>query len=90
MAKHINIRVAGRVQGVYFRASAKDQASSLRLKGFVRNEPDGNVYIEAEGDDLVLDKFVAWCKVGPPGADVADVHVTAGDLVGFERFEITR
>ncbi|HNU41845.1 MAG TPA: acylphosphatase, partial [Cyclobacteriaceae bacterium] len=45
---HINILVTGTVQGVYYRASTKQKADELGIKGFVRNQPDGSVYIEAE------------------------------------------
>ena len=51
MKKSVIIVVRGRVQGVFFRASAAEKAAELRLAGFVRNEPDGSVYMEAEGDE---------------------------------------
>jgi acylphosphatase len=73
MIKRIQIRINGRVQGVYYRKSAQQKARELSLKGFVRNEPDGSVYIEAEGDEEKLKKLVAWCNDGPPLAMVADV-----------------
>jgi acylphosphatase len=63
--KHFNIHVSGKVQGVFFRASAKEQADKTNIKGFVRNEPSGDVYIEAEGDDNELKSFLQWCKHGP-------------------------
>lgn len=88
--KHVNIRVTGRVQGVYFRASAREVAINLKLRGFVRNEPDGTVYIEAEGDDQALEKFVAWCKQGPPNAIVRNVEVHEGPLQHMGAFEIRR
>jgi len=50
MKKHVNITVKGRVQGVGFRYSAMEAAEELGIKGFVRNMPDGSVYIEAEGE----------------------------------------
>lgn len=90
MSRHVNIVVTGRVQGVFFRATARDVASSLGLKGFVRNERDGSVYIEAEGDQQILDTFVDWCKSGPPGAAVTNVQVVDGTSRGFSSFEIRR
>jgi len=55
--RHLNIRVSGKVQGVFFRASTKEQADQLGVKGFVRNEPNGDVYIEVEGDEEKLKIF---------------------------------
>jgi acylphosphatase len=58
MKKRFSIRVNGRVQGVFFRASTKEVADQLGVRGFVRNEPDGKVYIEAEADEEALKRFV--------------------------------
>lgn len=90
MIKHISILVTGDVQGVYFRATARDVAEELGLSGFVRNERDGNVYIEAEGPAEQLDKLVVWCKQGPRHARVENVEIKEGEVKGYKRFEITR
>jgi acylphosphatase len=57
MKKHFNIRISGRVQGVFFRASTKAKAEELGISGFVQNEPDGSVYIEAEGEEATDGKI---------------------------------
>ena len=88
--KHVSIKISGRVQGVYFRASTKDKADELGLKGFVRNERDGSVYIEAEGETAILNQFVEWCHQGPSRAIVEKVVVLDGTLKNFSRFDITR
>ena len=88
--KHISIHVKGKVQGVFFRASTRDVAQNLGLLGFVRNEPDGSVYIEAEGPDPNLDLFIAWCKKGPDRARVDEVSVSEGSVAGFRGFEVRR
>lgn len=88
--KHISIRVSGKVQGVFFRASTKDVAGQMNIKGFVRNERDGSVYIEAEGESENLAQFVKWCHRGPSHAEVKNVHVEEGNILGFTRFEISR
>jgi acylphosphatase len=67
--------VRGRVQGVYFRASAVNEARALGLSGWVMNCPDGSVQAIAEGPRAKLDRFIAWCHAGPPGARVAAVDV---------------
>ena len=69
------ITVAGRVQGVYFRASACQQAQSLGITGWVRNCSDGSVELLAEGARDKLEQLIAWCHRGPTGARVADVSV---------------
>ncbi len=75
MDKCIRIIVSGKVQGVFFRASTRDQASTLGIAGFVRNLYDGRVEIVAQGKPEQLDNFVAWCAQGPPGADVTDCNI---------------
>lgn len=90
MTKHISILISGKVQGVFFRASAKDKADELGLKGFVRNQPDGQVYIEAEGDHERLFLLESWCKQGPRRAHVERVEIKEGDLQHFTVFSILR
>lgn len=87
--RHQNIRVAGLVQGVSFRAHTQRQANAIGLTGFVRNESDGSVYIEAEGQDADLANFVRWCHEGPSMAQVTTVEVTNGPIVNFRDFRIT-
>ncbi len=88
MLLHKGIRVTGRVQGVYYRASARAEAERLGLCGFVRNEPDGSVYAEAEGDSEPLDRFIAWCRRGPEYALVAGVEAVTGDWKGYRGFKV--
>lgn len=86
--KHINIKIYGLVQGIFYRAAAKDVADKLGISGFAQNMPDGSVYIEAEGEKENLDKFVAWCHKGPPLAKVEKVEVTESPLKNFSDFEV--
>jgi acylphosphatase len=88
--KHLNIRVSGKVQGVFFRASTKEQADQLNVKGFVRNETNGDVYIEVEGDEEKLKIFSDWCKRGPNGARVDSIKVEGSELKNFVSFEVRR
>ncbi|MEK6782083.1 MAG: acylphosphatase [Bacteroidota bacterium] len=90
MMKHLNIVVCGKVQGVFYRASAKRKAEEMGVSGFARNEPSGNVYIEAEAPEEVLHEFVKWCSSGPPRAQVDDVTIKSGEVQGFIRFEVMR
>jgi acylphosphatase len=90
MNKHFSINVMGRVQGVFFRASAREKAEELGVKGFVRNEPDGSVYIEAEADEKSLQQFMDWCGQGPPRARIDKLEVIEGEVRRFDAFEIRR
>jgi acylphosphatase len=83
-------RVTGMVQGVTYRATAQREARQRGLTGWVRNEPDGAVLIDVEGDPAAVDAFLGWCAQGPPGARVARVETTAADPVGYEEFTILR
>jgi acylphosphatase len=85
--KHINIAIAGRVQGVGFRNAAKNQARGLGIKGFVKNKAGGTVYIEAEGEEVVLGEFVKWCRLGPAFAQVDEIDVIEGEMKYFTSFE---
>jgi len=88
--KRTIIRVSGKVQGVYFRASAKEEANRLGISGIVKNEIDGSVYIEAEGPDPALERFIQWCKVGPRNAQVSSCVVESVEVQGYGDFQIVR
>jgi acylphosphatase len=91
LVKHLNINVFGKVQGVFFRVYTQKKAEELGLRGFVQNEPDGSVYIEAEGAETILKDFTAWCNVGSPDAEVSKVIITEGEIKKFtETFYINR
>ena len=88
MTTHKNISVFGRVQGVGFRFSAKLQADQLGIKGVIRNEDDGSVYIEAEGEKENVEKFITWCYEGPGFAKVEKINIEEGKIQKFVSFEI--
>lgn len=88
--KHINIRIRGKVQGVSFRAVTKVVADQMGVRGMIRNEKDGSVYIEAEGDDTLLEVFMDWCNEGTDRAKVESVEVTPGELKNYQNFEIIK
>lgn len=89
-SRSVAIRVIGRVQGVWFRASTKSIANTLRLTGRVSNQHDGSVYIEASGNKGSIDEFIAWCRKGTELARVDRVEVSDIDDPGFTTFEISR
>jgi acylphosphatase len=82
------ICVNGHVQGVGFRWSASREARDRDIKGFVRNLPDGSVYIEAEGSVEQLTMFVEWCRKGPSFGFVKSVTFHSCPLVNYNDFHI--
>lgn len=71
--KRLRISVSGRVQGVFFRANARQEAKRLGLTGFAHNEPDGSVMIEIQGDDHATQTFLVWARHGSGLARVDDL-----------------
>ena len=86
--KHIKATIIGRVQGVYFRASTKEAAQHLGICGFVKNQEDGSVRLEAQGEDQAIEKFCEWLKQGPPAARVEELIIEAGSANNFNDFVI--
>ena len=66
----VEVRVHGRVQGVWFRGSTGNEARRLGLAGWVSNRDDGTVQAHFQGDPAAVEAMVAWCRIGPPGAEV--------------------
>ena len=83
-----HVRVAGRVQGVFFRTEAQSRARSRGVSGWVRNDHDGSVEAVFEGSRDAVESLVGWCGDGPRGARVDDVRVEWEDSRGEEGFEI--
>lgn len=88
--KHLDITVKGKVQGVFFRASAKAVADQLGVKGTVKNDPNGDVVIEAEADQPTLDLFLDFCHEGPENANVTSVETNEGELKNYRNFEVLK
>ncbi len=87
----IHAYIEGRVQGVFFRASTRDRAAELGLRGWVRNLPDGRVELIAEGMKESLQALVEWCGSGPSQARVDDVDVRWEESRDeFDSFEVRR
>lgn len=88
--KAIEITVFGRVQGVFFRASTRDKAIELGVKGWCKNEMDGSVFIHAEGNEKTLADFAVWCHKGPIMASVSELVSKEVEIEGFSSFEVRR
>jgi len=70
-----HVIVHGLVQGVWFRASTKEEADRLGVNGWVLNLPDGSVEAVFEGDKMKVEEIVGWCHRGPTGAKVNKVTI---------------
>lgn len=88
--KHLNIIISGKVQGVSFRYTTKAVADQLGVRGIITNQPDGNVYIEAEADDWNMQLFLDWCNEGPQGAVVNSVESHEVEAKNYRNFEIVK
>jgi acylphosphatase len=88
--KHLHIHVTGKVQGVFYRATAREKAIELGLNGTVKNNQDGSVTIEAEGRPDSLEAFLKWCRKGPPAARVESVEATESPLRNMQDFKVIR
>jgi len=88
MEKHICIKVTGMVQGVGFRYHTQKMANELSIKGFVKNEYDGSVYIEASGETERIDQFVNWCYKGSEWSHVENVEISENKVKHFGSFAV--
>ena len=88
--KHLNLKITGKVQGVWYRGSTNRKARELGLSGFVQNETDGSVYAEVEGPPEKVQALVEWCRRGPELARVEKVETEEGEWKGFRGFEVRR
>lgn len=89
--KAISLRIRGKVQGVFYRESMRQEAARLQLEGWVRNRSDGSVEAFVQGEAEKLSEIVEWCRRGPPSAKVETVEESPADteteLHGFTRKE---
>ena len=87
----VHMKISGRVQGVYYRASALQEAQKLGLVGWVMNCSDGTVEALAEGEKSKLEQFIAWCQRGPEGARITAIDIRwAAAEHNFHGFMIRR
>jgi len=84
-----HVLVGGRVQGVFYRASAQREAARLRLAGTARNLHDGRVELAVEGPRAAVDAFLAWARIGPPRAQVTAFEVEEEAPQGATSFRVS-
>lgn len=85
-----HLLIKGKVQGVFYRATAKEEAERLGIKGWVRNTREGDVEAVASGDTERVERFIAWCRQGPPRAWVTDVEIAEMPEENFADFRVVR
>ena len=88
--RRVRVRVAGRVQGVFYRASCAKRARALGLNGWVRNASDGGVEAIFEGPATTVERMLEWCRDGPPHARVERLEVEDEEPLGESRFRVVR
>ena len=88
MKKAVALEIKGKVQGVGFRYHTKQIADELSIKGFVKNMLDGSVYIEAEGEDYLIERFILWCRNGLSWARVDELSISEIPLFKSKDFRI--
>lgn len=86
----VHLIIKGKVQGVFYRASAKQVAREIGVTGWIKNTDEGDVEIVAAGTEEQLRKLVEWCKVGPTQAKVKEVVIDYLEENSFKDFEIRR
>ena len=72
----VSIQVTGNVQGVFYRKCTAEQANYLKLNGYVKNNPDGSVSIDAQGPIYTCDGLIQWCYMGSSQSSVKSVSAT--------------
>ena len=86
----VHLLIKGKVQGVFFRATAKKIADKLNLTGWIKNREDDDVEAMVTGSQQQLEEFINWCRKGPEKAEVEDVIVTQEKETVFNDFEVIR
>jgi acylphosphatase len=82
------ITVSGDVKNKGYRFAAMQKAYQLGVRGTVKKNRDGTIFIEAEGDDANLESFISWCNVGPLGAKVEQLDINEVPVKNFKGFDM--
>lgn len=88
MKKTIHCYISGRVQGVFFRATTREQAMLYGLSGWVRNLPDGRVEVMASGEEEQVNHLKQWLQRGPDMAHVIKMECEETEYLDYDRFSV--
>jgi acylphosphatase len=86
----VHLLISGKVQGVFFRESARKLAEKLNIKGWIKNTNDDKVEALITGDEKDVNQFIKWCHSGPERAEVEEVIVSKQPETLFKEFEVIR
>jgi acylphosphatase len=86
----VHLLIKGKVQGVFYRASAREVALTLDLKGWIKNTREGHVEAIVSGSEKALQQFIEWCKMGPDKAKVISINTTSIKEEKFDEFKVIR
>ncbi|MEO6682342.1 MAG: acylphosphatase [Ginsengibacter sp.] len=86
----VHLIISGKVQGVFYRASAKKKAEQLNVRGWIKNTPEGNVEATVTGEAGKIQDFIQWCQSGPDKAVIKDIKIYKQDFQEFDAFTIKR
>lgn len=84
----VHLEIKGKVQGVFFRATARRIAEKNNLKGWIKNKTNGNVEAVVTGKKEDVDIFIEWCREGPEKAIVDEVKITHLEETVFKEFNV--
>ena len=88
--KTVHLLISGKVQGVFFRETARKIAEQFNIKGWIKNTKDEKVEAVISGEKESIDDFVDWCRIGPERAKVKDIIISEHGQSLFEKFEVIR
>lgn len=83
-----HLLIKGKVQGVFYRVSARETAAKTGVKGWIKNSPEGDVEAVVTGSEEQLSEFISWCKKGPPRSKVTEVIAKELEEVQFVEFSV--
>lgn len=86
----VHLIISGKVQGVFYRASAKKKADELKITGWIKNTREGNVEAMISGETKDIKSFIEWCKSGPDRAVVSGVKIQYIPPEKFDSFRVDR
>jgi len=86
----VQLLIKGKVQGVFYRATARQIAGRIGITGWIKNTREGNVEATVSGTEDQLQKFISWCKKGPEKAIVDEVVVAEKEDTSFDEFDVVR
>lgn len=86
----VHLVIKGKVQGVFYRATAKEMAEKLSLNGWIKNTAEGHVEATIQGSQEQIDQYIAWCWKGPARAKVDAIEINETPEIQLNGFQVVR